>query len=86
MLDRQFFDELSLKITRLMPQAAEIGEDVKASLNQLLQKSFSELNLLTRDEFDASERALQRAQERINALEQTVQSLEKQLHELESKG
>ena len=86
MLDRQFFDELSQKITRLMPQATDIGEDVKASLNQLLQKSFAELNLLTRDEFEASERALQRAQERINTLEQTVHSLEKQLQNIESDG
>ena len=86
MLNRQFLDDLSQKITHLLPQAAEIGEDVKSSLRQLLQNSFSELNLLTRDEFQASEHALQRARERVIVLEQTIAELEQQVRKLENEA
>ncbi len=81
MLDKQFLDELTNRIAQLMPRATELGEDMRASLKQLLQSSFGKLNILTREEFEAQMDALSRAEQRIAVLERQMQALEKQLAE-----
>ena len=85
MLDKQFLDDLNNKIAQLLPRAGELGEDVRTALKQLLQKSFSELNILTQDEFDSRLRALERAEQRIAELEQGMQELEQRLDQLKDK-
>ena len=85
MLDKRFLDDLNNKIAQLLPRAGELGEDVRTALKQLLQKSFSELNILTQDEFDSRLRALERAEQRIAELEQGMQELEQRLDQLKDK-
>lgn len=79
MLDKRFLDELNNKIAQLLPRAGELGEDVRTGLRQLVQKSFSELNILTQDEFDSRLRALERAEQRIVELEKAMVELEQRL-------
>ncbi|MBL4819541.1 MAG: accessory factor UbiK family protein [Gammaproteobacteria bacterium] len=81
MLDKQFLDSLSNKIARLIPRSSEMGEDARAALRGLLQKSFSELNILTRDEFDSRARSLERAEQRVAELEQEIAALELRLND-----
>jgi len=85
MLNKQFLDDLNNKIAQLLPRADELGDDFRAASRQLIQKSFSELNILTQDEFDSRVRALERAELRIAELENGMLELEKQLDK-EDKG
>ena len=83
MIDRQFFDSLSSRISQLFPRASELGEEGRVAIRQLLQKSFAELNILTQEEFDARDRALKRAEERVAELEQQVKELEQKFGQLQ---
>jgi len=78
MLDREFLESLSARISQLLPRAGELGVDARRHIRELLQKSFNELNLLTQEEFASRVRALERAEARITELEQRVRELEEQ--------
>ncbi len=82
MIDKQFFEELSQQISRLLPQAGAVGEDVRKAVNSTLQKGFERLDLLTREDFDGQRRALARAEERITYLEKEMAKLEQMVIEL----
>lgn len=81
MPDHHWLDELIERIARLRPQAGELGDEFRTTLRQLLQSSLGKLNVLTRDEFDAQLRALERAEQRIAALEQELSRLESLVRE-----
>ena len=85
MLDKRFLDDLNNKIAQLLPRAEALGEDARKALRQLLQKSFDGLNILTQEDFDASARALERAQQRIAELENKMSNLEQQLENIQIK-
>ncbi|MDP1930302.1 MAG: accessory factor UbiK family protein [Gammaproteobacteria bacterium] len=76
MIDKQFFEELSQQIAKLIPQAGAVGEDVKKTVSAVMQKGFARLDLLTREEFEAQSAALARAEERIRLLEAEMTRLE----------
>jgi BMFP domain-containing protein YqiC len=69
MINTQFFEDLTQQIARLLPQAGAASEEVKKTVNAVLQKGFASLDLLTRQEFEAQAAALARAEERLAALE-----------------
>jgi ubiquinone biosynthesis accessory factor UbiK len=79
MLDRQFLDDLASRIAQLSPRAKELGGELRGDLKQLLQSSFSKLNILTREEFDAQVEAVKRAEQRIEILEKELAALEQEL-------
>lgn len=78
MLSQEFFQSLSEKAAQLFPDTSGVKADVEKRLNQLLQSSFSKLNLVTREEFDAQLVALRRAEDLIADLEKKVTNLETQ--------
>lgn len=82
MIDRQFLDSLSARISQLFPRAGEIGEEGREAVHQVLQKSLAELNILTKEEFDARDRALKRAEERVEELERQIGDLEQKINQL----
>lgn len=79
MIDKRIFEEISQQISKLLPQAEAAGDDMKKSVAAALQKGFSRLDLLTREEFDSQLAALARAEERINALEMQITKLEERI-------
>lgn len=79
MVDKNFFDELSQQISRLLPAANAMGEDIKKSVSAAMQSSFQKMDLVTREEFEAQVTALQRAQEKIAAMEAVINRLEEQV-------
>ncbi len=83
MIDKRFFEELSQQISKLLPQAEAAGDDIKKSVSSALQKGFSRMDLLTREEFEAQLAALVRAEEKIEALETQLAQLEARLRQLE---
>ncbi|MYA66715.1 MAG: accessory factor UbiK family protein, partial [Gammaproteobacteria bacterium] len=55
------------------------ASDLRPKIEQQLREGVAELSAIDREEFDAQVRALQRAEERIQALEETVAELESRL-------
>jgi BMFP domain-containing protein YqiC len=79
---QRFIEELSARITALMPFASELNEDMRKKLGQLLQKGSAELDLLSREEFQSQASALARAESRISELEVEIRKMEKKLDEI----
>jgi BMFP domain-containing protein YqiC len=79
---QRFIEELSARITALMPFASELNEDMRKKLGQLLQKGIAELDLLSREEFQSQASALARAESRISELEVEIRKMEKKLDEI----
>jgi len=77
MINNELLKELSARISALLPMASEAKEDVEKSIQDLLSSTFSRLNLVTREEFDAQLKVLARAQNTIAGLEEKIARLEK---------
>jgi BMFP domain-containing protein YqiC len=54
---------------------------LQQQIKQMLQSSFSKLDLVTRDEFDAQAAVLSRTREKLEQLEAQVAALEARLNE-----
>jgi BMFP domain-containing protein YqiC len=77
MLNNEFLNDLGARITRLLPLATEVKEETEKSIQQALQSAFSRMNLVTREEFDAQMKVLERAEQTITELEAKIAALEK---------
>ena len=84
MLDNSFLKDLSDRLVALLPAAESLRDDVRNQIEQTLKKAFANLDLLTREEFDAQVQSLERSKQRIEELENLVTELEKQLDALNS--
>ncbi len=79
MLDPNFFENLSKKLSDLIPSNLQVlREDFEKNIHSTLQSVFSKLDLITREEFDVHLRLLQKAQEKISFLEEKINALEKE--------
>ena len=84
-MDKRLLDELSDRLAGLMPAANELRQETRAKFEQTLKHGLSELDVLTREEFDAQARALDRAQQRVTELETLIANLEARLATLEQR-
>ena len=70
-------DELARRLAAAVPPGARaIGEDLEKSFRAMLQSAFAQLDLVTREEFDAQSRVLARTRELLERLEGRVARLE----------
>jgi len=76
MLNNEFLQDLSNQITRLLPMASEARDEVKKNVQQTLEGAFARLNLVTREEFEAQLKVLERAEQTIARLEEKIEALE----------
>lgn len=79
MINRQILDDIAEQISRKLPQLNALGQDVSDNIKSLVQQNLSKLDLVTREEFDAQQRALQRAEDKITELESLLAELEARL-------
>ena len=84
-MDKRMLDELSAKFAGLMPAANELRQETRARIEQALKQGLKDLKVLTREEFDAQARALDRAQQRVTELETLIADFESRLATLEQK-
>jgi len=72
----EWFDDFQKNMAELIAKspAADIERNVKAVMAQ----GFAKLDLITREEFDTQSQLLERALERLAALEARIQALEQQ--------
>ncbi len=80
MLDPKFLDDLTRRLSGVMPPAAKAMQaDVEKNLRAAIQSALSRLDLVTREEFDVQTRVLARSRAKIDHLEKQVAELEAQL-------
>lgn len=78
MLDNQTINRLSDRINQLLPpQLQQVKSDFDARLKTLLQQQLSELEFVSREEFDIQTRVLQRTRAKLEVLEAKISELEK---------
>ena len=86
MFNKKFLEDLSGRLSTLLPMAEEVREEMRTKIEQLLKSSFASLDLLSREEFDAQRQSLERAERRIQELEDTLARLSDKLTELEGES
>jgi len=70
-------DELARRLLERVPPALRaVQEDLETGFRAVLRERLSKLDLVTRDEFDAQTRVLERTRARLEALEARLASLE----------
>ena len=76
MIDKKILEQLSARLSEILPAPGPIRADIEKQFFSLLQSSIGKLNLVSREEFDAQLKVLQRAEETITQLEKKIASLE----------
>ncbi len=80
MLDNQTINRLSDKINQLLPpELRQVKSDFDTRLKSLLQQKLSELEFVSREEFDIQSGVLQRTRAKLEVLEAKLKALEKTL-------
>jgi BMFP domain-containing protein YqiC len=75
MSDRRFFDDLSERINEALRNSP--AQDIEKNLRALLAGWFDRMDLVTRQDFDVQRKLLEAALEKLGALEQRVNDLER---------
>ena len=83
MRDKNFLDELASRLSSMLPVVRELSSELRTKIEQQLAKALTEMDLLTRSEFDAQSKVLRRAERRIDELAATILELEKRLQQFE---
>ena len=77
-MPRPSIDEIARRILDALPQAAgNVDADLRRNLRAGISAVLARMDFLTRDEFDAQRRVLLRTREKVEALEQRVEELER---------
>ena len=82
-MDNRLIKDLSDRLSALVPAANELRQETRAKIEQALKSGLSDLDVLTREEFEGQAQALGRAQQRVSELETQVAELESRLSTLE---
>jgi BMFP domain-containing protein YqiC len=70
-------EDLARRLFESLPPAfRSLQQDMEANFRAVLRGNLSRLNLVSRDEFDAQARVLERTRARLEALERQVAELE----------
>jgi BMFP domain-containing protein YqiC len=78
MLDSTRLDELARRLAGSVPQhLRSLGRDLEENFKAVLQTQLSKHGLVSRQEYDVQAALLARTQERLAALEQRLQDLER---------
>ena len=84
MIDPKILDNLANRLAATLPPGIkEIKQDAEKNFRAILQGAFAKLNLVTRDEFDVQSAVLNRANAKVQELEQQVRELEMRLQTTE---
>jgi len=76
-MDSFRIDELARRLLERVPQALRsMQQDLESNFRAVLREGLSKLDLVTRDEFDAQTRVLERTRARLEELEARLASLE----------
>jgi len=75
MIDLRTIDDLTRKLSESLPAGfSEAKKEAEASFQAILSGAFSKMNLVSREEFDAQCAVLARTREKLEELENRLQS------------
>ncbi len=76
MINKDFLQSLSARLADILPETGPVREEIQQQFYKLLQGSFSKLNLVTREEFEAQLKVLERTERQLAELEAKLAALE----------
>ena len=80
MIDPKLLDDLAKRLSASVPTGLQsLQQDVHKNLHSALEAGLSQLDLVTREEFDIQRAVLSRTREKLEMLEREVGDLEKAL-------
>ena len=82
-MNNSLFDKLRNRLTDMIPSADEFRQDSKAKFEGTLKHKLRDLDVLTREDFEAQVRTLDRARQRVSELESIIKDLESRINRLE---
>jgi len=86
MFNSKFVEDLSARLSAMIPLAEAVREGLRTKIEQLLKSSFAGLDLLSREDFDAQRTALERAEKRIRELEESLSELTEKMDQFEEQS
>ncbi len=76
MLDPKKIEEMARQIgSAIPPKFREVADDVEAKVKAVLQAKLSQLDFVSREEFDVQQQVLLRTREKLEALETQVNAM-----------
>lgn len=76
MFDPKQFDDLAKKLFASLPDSLQSFEkDIQQKFKEVLQSTFSRMDLITREEFDVQTKVLARTREKLEHLQKQVDEL-----------
>ncbi len=80
MLDSKLLEELAQKLSTLLPESVYSAKcDFQQTIKQILQSSLAKLELVSREEFDAQTKVLQRTRAKLDAIAEELSTLEQKI-------
>ncbi len=73
----EFIDELARRLADSVPQGLRsVKEDLETNFRSVLRSGLGKLDLVTREEFEVQEAVLARTRQKLESLEERLQSIE----------
>jgi BMFP domain-containing protein YqiC len=80
MMDPKILDDIARQLSAAVPaDLQKLRDDLHKNFRAILDNAFSRMSLVTRDEFDAQQSVLNRTREKLEALEERLKEMEKNL-------
>ncbi|MHC9511926.1 ubiquinone biosynthesis accessory factor UbiK [Kangiella sp. M94] len=80
MIDPKVLDDIANKLSDAIPQSVkDTGDEFAKQAKQILQNQLAKLDLVTREEFDAQTKVLQRTRSMLEELEKKLSDIESKL-------
>lgn len=77
MFDKKDISDLAKKLRDALPAGiTQLPKDLEKNFQAILQSAFHKMNLVTREEFDAQTKVLQRTRAKLEQLEKQIKKLE----------
>lgn len=77
MPQKRLFDDINARISEIL--ASSPAKDIEKNMRAMFQSALGKLDLVTREEFDAQAKVLERTREKLSALQARVAELEERL-------
>jgi BMFP domain-containing protein YqiC len=82
MINAKKLEDIAQQISEAVPPGIKtLANDFDEKVKQILQAKLSQLDFVSREEFDVQTQVLVRTREKLTALEEKVAELEKQFNE-----
>ncbi len=73
--DFNTLDELTRRLAAAMPpELSALREEMATQFRAILESAFNQMDLVTREEFEIQKKVLERTREKLEAIEQALQS------------